>query len=218
MRKLKLMKAIRQLDADIVILDLGGDTSFNIIDFFLSADVGLVTTTCDPAAYLDAYGFLKVALYRRLSRLFGPESGYRKFYRPELKELLQDFMAADPTAGSQRIDQLVQAVRNELPAALPLVVRVLREFQPCLLVNMARSDAEARQLVKRLGAVARKMLSLDLTCLPPVAFEAPLQRSARELVPAVARHPDGSAAAALARVADALRLGVPGRLPHRAAV
>ena len=77
MRKLKLMKAIKNLDADFIIIDLGGDTSYNIIDFFLLADHGIVMTTCDPASYLDAYNFIKTALYRKLNRLFGPESKYK---------------------------------------------------------------------------------------------------------------------------------------------
>lgn len=74
LRKLKLLKAIKQTDADYVIIDLGGDTSYNMIDFSLAADYGIVMTTCDPASYLDAYNFIKVALYRKLNRLFGPES------------------------------------------------------------------------------------------------------------------------------------------------
>lgn len=42
------------------IMDLGGDTSYNVIDLFLAADTGFVLTTCDPASYLDAYSFIKV--------------------------------------------------------------------------------------------------------------------------------------------------------------
>ena len=37
-RKLKLLKAIENINSDFTILDLGGDTSYNIIDFFLKAD------------------------------------------------------------------------------------------------------------------------------------------------------------------------------------
>ncbi|MCK5098583.1 MAG: AAA family ATPase, partial [Desulfobacteraceae bacterium] len=61
-RKLKLLKAIRNIKADYIVMDLGGDTSYNVLDFFLAADLGIVMTTCDPASYLDAYSFIKVAL------------------------------------------------------------------------------------------------------------------------------------------------------------
>ncbi len=72
--KLKLIKSLRELDADYVIIDLGSNTSFNILDFFLAADSRVVVTTCEPASYLEAYNFIKVGLLRRLNRLFGGES------------------------------------------------------------------------------------------------------------------------------------------------
>jgi flagellar biosynthesis protein FlhG len=79
--KLKLLRALKTIDADYVILDLGGDTTYNILDFYLAADQGLVLTTCEPASYLDAYGFIKMSLHRKLIRLFGPESAYRQLSR-----------------------------------------------------------------------------------------------------------------------------------------
>ena len=72
-RKIKLLRSLKTIDADYVILDLGGDTTFNILDFYLAADQGFVLTTCEPASYLDAYGFLKMSLHRRLTRLFGAD-------------------------------------------------------------------------------------------------------------------------------------------------
>ena len=72
--KMRLIKSVRNLEADCVIIDLGSDTSFNILDFFLAADIKIVLTTCDPASYLEAYNLIKVGLYRRLNRLFGEES------------------------------------------------------------------------------------------------------------------------------------------------
>jgi MinD-like ATPase involved in chromosome partitioning or flagellar assembly len=43
-RKLKFLKALKNLEADDIILDLGGDTSYNVLDFFLAADHQLVIT------------------------------------------------------------------------------------------------------------------------------------------------------------------------------
>ncbi len=33
-KKLRLIKAVRNIEADYMAIDLGGDTSFNTIDFF----------------------------------------------------------------------------------------------------------------------------------------------------------------------------------------
>ena len=101
-QKLKLLKAIKQIDADYIIIDLGGDTSYNSIDFFLAADYGIVMTTCDPASYLDAYNFIKVGIYRRLNRLFGPESKFRDRKDDDLKQLIHDATMSSNGSGVKR--------------------------------------------------------------------------------------------------------------------
>ncbi|MCG7851474.1 MAG: P-loop NTPase, partial [Methanosarcinaceae archaeon] len=88
--KLKLLKAIQQIDADYVILDLGGDTSYNMLDFFLASDCGIVLTTRDPASYLDAYNFIKVSLFRKLNLLLGSNSGNEISKNISLKRLVHE--------------------------------------------------------------------------------------------------------------------------------
>jgi flagellar biosynthesis protein FlhG len=46
--KKRLVKALRGLDADYLILDLGAGTSFNTIDFFLLSGCGMLVATRDP--------------------------------------------------------------------------------------------------------------------------------------------------------------------------
>ena len=70
MRKKKLLENLRKLDADYIILDLGGGTDYNTLDFFLAADTGIVVTTLDQPAYIEAYAFIKTALQRKLRGLF----------------------------------------------------------------------------------------------------------------------------------------------------
>src|SRR5205823_14828077 len=40
--KQKLLRHIRSLDVDCVVVDLGAGTGFNVLDFFLIADTGIV--------------------------------------------------------------------------------------------------------------------------------------------------------------------------------
>ena len=49
-RKLRLLRQIRKLPTQNVILDLGTGSSFNTLDFFLSANPGVVVTTPEPTA------------------------------------------------------------------------------------------------------------------------------------------------------------------------
>jgi flagellar biosynthesis protein FlhG len=199
-RKLKLMRAIKKLDADYIILDLGGDTSFNILDFYLLADDGLVITTCDPAAYLDAYTFIKMALYRRLVRLFGPESDFRKFKDRTLATLISDFVQLDQTDKPRQISDLMDAVKDRVPERHDLVEAAVEQFQPRLVVNMAGHQEEAWEVVRRMQKVSRRILSVDVQLAGTIMPDPRIARSAHDLKPEVHLNPYGSLARSIRQI------------------
>lgn len=69
---------LRGLPADYVFCDLGSGAQPGTLDFFLRADRQMVVTTCDPAAYVKAYDFLKAARCRQLEQLICPTSPPKK--------------------------------------------------------------------------------------------------------------------------------------------
>lgn len=190
-RKLKLMRAIRKLDADYVIIDLGGDTSYNILDFFLMADHGLVMTTCDPASYLDAYTFIKMALYRRLMRLFGPESAYCRFRDNQLLAIIREFCEAKQTEEPRKISDLLDQVQYLAPQSYPLIQTVIQHFQPYLVVNKADSATAVKDLVQRLQKVTQRILSAKVSLAGIIPTHSDIARSALDLKPEVGQHPYG---------------------------
>ncbi len=190
-KKLKLLRAIKEIDSDYIILDLGGDTSYNIIDFFLLADHKFVVTTCDPASFLDAYNFIKVALYRKLTRLFAPESEFKARKDKDLELLIQDATISTNGNKVKNINQLINMVKEKQPWNLSLISGVIKAFNPKLIVNMVAEDSNAMQVVNRIQEVSRKMLSIQVGYLGSIPFKPEIQRSARDLVPVVLRYPEG---------------------------
>jgi flagellar biosynthesis protein FlhG len=149
-RKLKLLRALKTIDADYVILDLGGDTTYNILDFFLAADQGLVLTTCDPASYMDAYGFTKMALHRKLVRLFGAESDYRQYRDVAVEQVVKAFVYSTSGEMGSRISDLVARLQKETPVQHKLVTTVLDDFRPGTVVTMSDAQEPVDELVSRL--------------------------------------------------------------------
>ena len=207
-RKLKLMRAIRKLDADYVVLDLGASTNYNILDFFLLADTQLVMTTCDPAAYLDAYTFIKLALYRRLARLFGAESQYRKFKDEELLCVIQRFVAPDQRHPPGRISDLMAEVQDQFPQRHYLVEDALNRFQPKLVVNLADIQEEVLEVVTRMQKVAENMLSTRLHLAGSIFSDRNIARSTRDLRPEIERHPNGLLARAIGQIVRQARVAI----------
>lgn len=191
-RKLKLLRAMRHLAADYVIIDLGGDTSFNMLDFYLAADSGVVLTTMDPASYLDAYNFIKVGLLRRLSRLFGPESPYRREKDEVLAEIINRFVAG--AGNGRRVEELLAEVAATRPQGLDLLKRVIRSHRPRTAINMPAGDNDVGALAERLSKVSARMLSIDIAYLGELAYDETINQSTQSLVPHVSRHPEGTLA------------------------
>jgi flagellar biosynthesis protein FlhG len=198
--KQKLLRALKTIDADYVILDLGGDTTFNILDFYLAANQGFVLTTCEPASYLDAYGFIKMSLHRKLTRIFGAESAYREYRDIEVERLIKAYIYASPSADSRHMSDLLEQLRQEKPDHHNLIRELLDGFRPAAVVTMFENQDQVDELVSRLKKVSSKMLSIDLDYFGAVPFQRQIQQSAKELVPLVAKAPDGDLARILRRI------------------
>ena len=193
-RKLKLMRAFRKLKADFVVVDLGGDISFNILDFFLAADYQLVMCAPEPAAYLDAYRFIKVALYRKLTRLFGAESKFLPMKDVKLEQLIEQAISPNAKLRVKRIEQLVELVSKEQPQSLGILNEAIADFRPMLLLNKVAEGKDISQIVDTVCNVSKKMLSLNVDYLGQIPVSTELERSALELIPVVAQNPDGELA------------------------
>jgi flagellar biosynthesis protein FlhG len=204
MRKLKLLNAIKKIDADYIIIDLGGDTSYNIIDFFLLADHGIVMTTCDPASYVDAYSFIKTALYRKLNRLFGPESAYADYKDNDLEQLIRKVTM--PSNGSKlvKLENLFELVKSEMPRSLPVLSEAVLSFNPNLIVNRVPPDYNVSQIVDRIRDVATRMLSINVRFIGSINYHPEIELSARNLVPIVSKSPDCDLAKNLCQIAESL--------------
>jgi flagellar biosynthesis protein FlhG len=198
--KMRLIKSVRNLEADCVIIDLGSDTSFNILDFFLAADIKIVLTTCDPASYLEAYNLIKVGLYRRLNRLFGEESPLPSQKNPALQRIIYE--ATMPANGDRvkNIQELFKMVQEHHGDYIPFMKQALASYQPCLVINQVSAEDQVKPIVKRIQEVARKMLGVQVNYLGALPFQEEIKQSTRDLVPVVTRHSQGRLAQQLAHI------------------
>jgi len=206
-KKLGLLGSIKRIDADYVIIDLGGDTSYNIIDFFLAADQGIVMTTRDPASYLDAYNFIKVALYRRLNRLFGPESSFRAQKDRDLEKLIYEATMSSNGSNIKNIEELMERVKNKQSQSLSLLSEAISTFNPYLIVNRITSNSNVIKIVERIQKVSRRMLSIDVKYLGSLPYQSEIESSAMDLVPIAARHPEGILVKKMSGITDKLLHG-----------
>jgi len=153
-QKLRLLRAVAKLDADIAILDLGAGTHYNVVDFFLQAHHGILVIVPEPTSVENAYRFLKAAFLRRVRSVdasFG------------IRDLIQEVTRARGQRPLVPVE-IVQAVAERDPAAGAALEREMASFKPLLLVNQAREPKDL-SLGEGMCAASRKLFGLELTYL-----------------------------------------------------
>lgn len=191
MKKMRLIKAIGNIDADYVILDLGGDMSLNSLDFFLQADYGIVVTTPESASYMSSYHFIKEALYRKLRRLFGPESKFRSERDVELEKFIYKATQSSDTLKMNTIEDFMDKVRKSRPQSLPLITKALSEIHPCLVLNKVPQFSNIHHVPSMIQEVSKKWLSKEVTFLGEISAQIEIEASVLDQVPVIARYPRG---------------------------
>jgi flagellar biosynthesis protein FlhG len=133
-QKVRVLNRIRALDVDVVLMDLGAGTAYNIIDFFLAADVSLLVVVPEPTSIENGYRFIKSALYRRLRRAAEGDV---------VRRMVDSAIDAKNASGFRTPLDLLAAVERAEPRAAEALRRELCAYQPRFVVNQVRGDADA---------------------------------------------------------------------------
>lgn len=192
--KVRLIKAIKNLSSDFIIMDLGGDTSYNVIDLFLAADTGFVLTTCDPASYLDAYSFIKVSVYRRLLRLGGQESAPvpDALKGKIIHQTIFNALSPEGMSPVKRISELADRIKDIDSMSYYAFQHLLEKMTFHLVINRVTESCDTIAVIDKIHEVAQKQLSVSVVCKGILPFCPSVEQSARELVPEIIKSPNGS--------------------------
>jgi flagellar biosynthesis protein FlhG len=206
-RKMRLIDNIRKMNVDYVILDLGGGTDFNTLDFFLGADHGIVLTTLDQPAYVEAYAFIKTALQRKLSRLFGADSTFPGRKNGQLKGIVYDATRSSDEENPRTISSLLERIAQVNRLNLPLVADEILSYSPCLVINRCFDEQAARRVAGSLRSVARQRLSIDIDHIGSISRHPFIEQSTSYIHhPLVERHQSGRFAAEMRTIINSLSL------------
>ncbi len=178
--KRRILKGLASLPADYVILDLGAGSSYNVVDFYLSAPTGILVINPEITSVLNAYSFLKTAAYRSLMRSF-PEGS------PQRAAILE--YAGTKTEGSgQSFVGFARGLAGSLPEKGAEALSRLESILPFVVMNRARTRPDA-ELGYRLRDISLKNLGLSLTFMGFLLEDAAISRSIATRTPLVLLDP-----------------------------
>jgi flagellar biosynthesis protein FlhG len=217
-QKQRLLRQLRALPADLVIVDLGGDTTFNTLDFLLHADERLVVTTEDPAAVLDAYNLVKVGLLRSLSQYL-VAARERPAFSPPAESCCTRFVEACGRPAGPVLPAFLAELSALDAEAAQAVEGALAEFRPRLVLNQAGPPG-ARPVIERIREVCRQHLRIDVDLCHLVPADSQISQVTRRLTNVVHARLEGDGARAIWAIAHKLVHGTadvparPGRRPR----
>jgi flagellar biosynthesis protein FlhG len=152
-RQVKLLPRLRTIDADYVVVDLGGGVNRELLDAYLAADLSVFVTVPEPPAIENTYRFLRGAFTRfLLSRISDEE------VRSDLGKRLKA-MGGAPSP----LDLMRDLAEENHPLA-DSVRDALTAFEPRLLVNQTRLRADL-ELGYSMRSAARLRLGITIDCL-----------------------------------------------------
>ncbi len=186
--KMKLLRHLRSLEAQIVFLDVGAGTSLHVLDFFMASSIQIGVATPDPTSILDFYRFLKLAAIRKvLSAFLSHEEVSRMLAKEDFQEMEAIFGIAERLK----------------PGSGEVARRALDGFRPTLVFNKVQQGGFSGR--RKLQHIVKRFLGVELPELGEIPWDLLVEESIGSYIPVVEYAPGSSASKALEKIARRLR-------------
>lgn len=167
-QKVKIIQNIFKLNADYVILDLGGGASFNVLDFFLVSHRKIIVLSPQPTSIQNTYGFVRNAVYRRLTQLVRKEQS--------LQALVKTAMNPKNELQVRTVKELFQVIRDsESDVVMERLSKEIQKIQPVIITNMAKNarDKNAGRIIQ---LVSEKYLMIQPVDAGSIVYDRQVEK------------------------------------------
>lgn len=193
LQKEKLIRHIKNLDADYVIIDLGAGTLNNILDFFLISNKGFIVAIPEPASIENAYRFIRSALHRRLIRVFN---------RGEINDLIKKIMFPKYDR-IKTVYDLLKEVNKIDPECAEKLIQEIGSFRPRLIMNQIRTKDDIL-IGDSIKDLSKKFLGVNLNYIGYVNYDERLKIAAKKRLLLFSEFPNCGAAICIRNIVDRL--------------
>jgi flagellar biosynthesis protein FlhG len=188
-----LVKRLLSLDADILILDLGAGTHQSILEFFLLSGQGIIVSAPTVTAILNAYVFLKNAIFRLMYTAFAKETKAYNYLEKLRKE----------GSGLQRLylPKMLQEIKKIDVKSYNKFKTHVDRLHPRLIMNMVQDpkDADVATKIRRSCEI---YLDLKIEHLGVIYQDSIQDTSLASRMPVTIYKPQAIISQAIYRIAD----------------
>ena len=192
-QKVQLIRNLKNIDTDYVILDLGAGTHQFILDMFLLSPQGIIVSAPAVTATLNGYLFLKNAVFRLLYTTYKRGTAGRAY----LDEIKKD----SSTMQKLYIPQLIQGLARVDPPTTQIFINRMQQFRPRLVMNMIEDPKDADR-AQRIKASCNQYLGLELEYLGLMYRDLFQDKALASQLPVVVYKPQSVLGQGIYRIAD----------------
>jgi len=193
----KLLRSIKQLEGDYILVDLGAGSALSVIDFFLMSDGGILVVTPEPTSIENTYRFLKSAFYRRLRQCV---SSY------PVKNLIDAVADQKNAMGIRNPHELIEAARRIDKEDTDKIVQEIESFRPNLILNQVRTKKDI-EIGFSVRSACKKYFGIHLHYLGYIVYDQEVTQSIRRRRPLMLENPRSRAAQCVSEISSKLADG-----------
>ncbi len=193
-QKQQIVKAIPQLSAHYVVLDLGAGSSYNVLDFFSLTGQGVVVTTPEFPAIFSVLALLKNLLFRNMelnvkkNRHIGQLLS-SLFNRPTFHPSNGEAAVNQPMNEPLTSETIINAVAKEDSESAAELRRICKWLRPTILFNMG-SHPDEMSVIKQFKRGLNRVLSMEANYLGFILSDENVKESVKKRKPLLTLFPD----------------------------
>jgi len=194
-QRFQLLDELQKIRARYVIVDLGAGTSVNTMNFFGLANNGIIVTTLDTPALMNALVFLRNFMFANILSLTRENQTIKR----QLLDTYRQSANRENLSAEAVFDFIAS---HDEPLALRIKNRC-RQFTPRFIYNMGDQPEEIR-IAERIGATLQKTLSMQAIPLGLIYYDDAVRRAVRKNEVFLPAHPASRYAKCLAGIVSRL--------------
>jgi len=191
-QKCKIIRHLKALEGDFIILDLSPGITFNVLDFLSIADMSILITTPEVTSVTNTFSFMKAVIFRELSKVFK--------HNNVIEGLLNKAKDSRNEDGIRTVAQLEAGISGIDAEQADKLRLVINSHKVKFILNMVRREEEL-SAAHLLRSLVEEYLSVQFECLGLLDYEELVQDSIFKMRPFMLEYPQSNAAQYLRDIA-----------------
>lgn len=160
-QKVRILNNIKKLNYGYILIDLGPGTSFNILDFFLISQCGILITSPEPTSIENTYRFIRGLLFRYLRNMISEKV---------VRSLIDKGVRQGNRHKFSSVFDLLEALEKIEPSLGETIASYLSSLDIKLILNQANTNRD-RAMGQKMAIAARKYFGIPIDFLGSISYD-----------------------------------------------